>query len=90
VFALQYKVEDADTKNLLGYFYMDLHPREGKFGHNACMPLQQGYVDSNQKLVPHVVAMVCNFSPPQGDRPSLLSHDEVCFLTQISKTIPAK
>jgi len=87
VTVLQYKVEDADTKGLMGYFFLDLHPRGGKYGHNACFPLQEGYVDSNQKLVPNVVAMVCNFSPPEGDRPSLLSHDEVCLKQSVIRAI---
>jgi len=57
---------------------MDLYPREGKYGYYACMPIQHGFRNATDKpRTPHVVAMVCNFSPPQKDRPSLLSHEEV-------------
>ena len=64
---------------LMGYFYMDLFPRPGKYGHACCVPAQRGAganADGSRKRIA-AAAMLANFAPPSGGRPSLLRHSEV-------------
>ena len=35
-----HEVSDAESGETLGYFFMDLHPRDGKYGHAAMWDLQ--------------------------------------------------
>lgn len=77
-----FEIRDATKENrdaLIGYFAMDLFPREGKFGHAAMFDVvvshEAGY-KTEEYLAPFS-SMVCNFPAPHKKVPSLLSIGEV-------------
>ncbi len=72
-----YEVWDKQSGELLGEFYIDLHPRENKYGHAAQWGLAQHKVWPDGSVTRPQAALVCNFTKPTPDKPSLLSHDEV-------------
>ncbi|EED20714.1 metallopeptidase MepB [Talaromyces stipitatus ATCC 10500] len=72
--------DEAQGSGFVGYLYLDLHPREGKYGHAANFNLQPGFIDSNGNKRYPATALVCNFSKPTAKKPSLLKHDEVVTL----------
>jgi thimet oligopeptidase len=53
--------EILDGGKVIGRFYLDMHPREGKFGHAAAFPVRIG---QKGRVVP-ISALICNF-PAEG------------------------
>ena len=72
-----YEIRDTASETVIAYFYNDLHPREGKFGHAAAFPLVVGHRSGDGAWVTPVSAILANFTPPSGDMPALLKHSEV-------------
>jgi len=63
--------EMIEGGKVIGRFYLDMHPRENKFGHAAMFPVRMGI---KNRSIP-VAALICNF--PAG----LMEHgDVVTFL----------
>ncbi len=75
-----YEVVDAAGGETIGWFYADLFPREGKFGHAACFPLAPGGLDPDGHRRRPVAAVLANFTKPTDEAPSLLKHDEAVTL----------
>src|SRR5690606_31646186 len=69
-------LEDGQHKALL---YTDWHPREGKRA-GAWMTAYRGQWKEDSKQVRPHISIVCNFSRPVGDAPSLLTFNEVTTL----------
>ncbi|KAG2202248.1 hypothetical protein INT46_009685 [Mucor plumbeus] len=70
----------VEDKSFSGFMYLDLFPRENKYPHAACFPLQPSYIAQDGERVAPIAAMVANFTKPTTDKPSLLKHDEVITL----------
>ena len=67
------------TGQLVGQFYLDLYARETKRG-GAWMDDAIGRRKKAEAIQTPVAYLNCNFSRPVGDKPALLTHDEVITL----------
>lgn len=56
------EVRDEKDSNVLGYLYLDMLAREGKFGGGANFPMRFRSMHSDAARV----AVVTNFSPPRS------------------------
>ena len=68
--------ENGET---IGYLYTDLYARKGKQSGAWVDSERSRHVTGAFSVMP-VVYLNCNFSSPQGDRPALLTHDDVITL----------
>lgn len=62
-----FQVFNTSDNSLQGEFYLDLHPRVGKYGHAAVFPIKRG-----SKLSHPVCIMACNFPSDEN-----LSFDDI-------------
>ena len=71
-----FEVKDRDS-SLIGILYMDFFPRASKKGGAWMNNYRDQYHYEGEADVRPVVSVTCNFSKPTGDKPALLSFDEV-------------
>lgn len=67
------------TGQLRGQFYLDLYARTKKRG-GAWMDDCVGRKRFDDTIQTPVAYLTCNFTPPHGDQPALLTHDDVTTL----------
>ncbi len=76
--ARYYDLVDADGRVFAGA-YVDLYARTGKRG-GAWMDVCRTRLRDADGVHPPVAFLTCNFAPPTGSTPSLLTHDDVITL----------
>ena len=75
-----YEIRDRERDEVIAFFYADLFPREGKYGHAACFGVQSGRALPDGPYRTPVAAIVANFTKPGAESPSLLKHSEAVTL----------
>ncbi|THD69899.1 M3 family peptidase [Robertkochia marina] len=73
-----YKVVD-ENEELVAIFYADFHPREGKRNGAWMTSFKPQYMREGKNSRPHI-SIVCNFTKPTANEPSLLTFNEVTTL----------
>ena len=71
-----FEVLEADGTHI-GILYMDFHPRDSKRGGAWMSSYRSQRIERDGLFVHPVITIVCNFSPPSGGQPSLLTYDEM-------------
>jgi len=61
-----------DNGKAIGRFYLDMHPRPGKYSHGEMAPLLDGI---RGKQLPEAV-LVCNFPEPTATDPGLMDYED--------------
>lgn len=62
-----------DHDKVVGRFYLDMHPRPGKFTHAEMVPVRDGI---RGKQLPEA-ALLCNFPAPTANDPGLMEYGDV-------------
>lgn len=74
-----FEVFDKTSGDFIGTLFADFHPRKGKKpGAWKTSYRNQGLYDG--QIMRPIIAIVCNFTKPAGDKPALLTHGEVTTL----------
>jgi thimet oligopeptidase len=62
-----------DSGKMIGRFYLDMHPRPGKYSHAEMAPVLDGV---SGRQLPEAI-LVCNFAKPTADDPGLMEYSDV-------------
>lgn len=68
-----------DKGNTIGYLYVDLYARTGKQG-GAWVDAERSRHEYGQTTITPIVYLNCNFAPPSGNKPALLTPDDLIIL----------
>lgn len=72
-----FSVFDLSSNDLLGYFYLDIYKREGKYGHTCVVALQNGALSSTGARQIPVALLISQIQKDIVGHPSLLRFSEV-------------
>ncbi|KAK9277753.1 hypothetical protein L1049_007300 [Liquidambar formosana] len=75
-----FSVFDLSSGELLGYFYLDMYSREGKYGHTCVVALQNGSLSFNGARQIPVALLISQIQREVGGHPGLLRFSEVVNL----------
>ncbi|XP_055812732.1 probable thimet oligopeptidase [Solanum dulcamara] len=74
-----FSVSDLSSKELVGYFYLDLYSRVGKYAHTCVIALQNGLLNNGSRQLP-VALLVSQIEKEVDGHPGLLQFSEVVNL----------
>jgi len=74
---LEFSISDNASGKPIGWFFLDLYPRQGKFAHFANFPLRPGRVLPDGSWQMPVSSIIGNWPVATPGKPALLSHDDV-------------
>jgi thimet oligopeptidase len=73
---LEYSISDNATGKPIGWFFLDLYPRPGKYGHFANFPLRAGRVLPDGTYQMPISSIIGNWPVGAPGKPALLTHDD--------------
>ncbi|KAF5726694.1 putative oligopeptidase [Tripterygium wilfordii] len=72
-----FSVFDLNSGELMGYLYLDLYTREGKYGHTCVVALQNSALAFNGRRQIPVALLISQLQKDKGGHPGLLRFSEV-------------
>lgn len=71
------RVKSKADGTVLSYIFLDMFPREKKYGHAAAFDAVSAIKQQDETRTAAVITLVCNFTKPTAEKPSLLQYNEV-------------